>query len=209
MSEPFENVPFPIWPLRAAAGLAVFALVVTALARYFGLGTALQAESPVRIERDLRFVEHLAGGASASAGGIDVVDARTGLKIDELRPGADGFMRATLRGLARERRRNGLGQEVPFQLALHADGSLTLLDPATSRRIELQAFGPSNSGAFARLLTAGPHAATRQPASLPPGAPQPGAPDPAQPRPATAPRATQLAASAPPQLPTVLSAARN
>jgi putative photosynthetic complex assembly protein len=43
---------------------------------------------------------------------------------------------------------------VPFRLALHADGRLTLEDPATSRTIELQAFGPANSGAFARLLPA-------------------------------------------------------
>jgi putative photosynthetic complex assembly protein len=155
MSEPFENVPFPVWPLRAAAGLALFALVATALARYYGLGTPLQVASPIRLERDLRFVEHRSGGASTSAGGIDVIDARTGRKIDELRPGADGFIRATLRGLARERLRNALGPQTPFQLALHADGSLTLLDPATGRMIALQAFGPSNSGAFARLLTAG------------------------------------------------------
>jgi hypothetical protein len=44
---------------------------------------------------------------------------------------------------------------VPFQLALHTDGRLTLVDPAINRTIELEAFGPANSGAFARLLTPG------------------------------------------------------
>jgi putative photosynthetic complex assembly protein len=163
MSEPFENVPFPHWPLRAAAGLAVFALVATCLARYYGVGTVLQPESAVRLERDLLFLDHNASaGAGFGAGGVDVIDARTGAKIDSLQPGSDGFMRATLRGLARERKRNGFGPEVPFHLALHEDGTLTLLDPATARKIQLQAFGPSNSGAFARLLTAGPVADTPQ-----------------------------------------------
>jgi len=163
MSEPFDNVPFPHLPLRAAAGLAVFALVATALARYYGVGTVLQPESPVRMERDLRFVDrNSSAGAGFSAGGVDVIDARTGARIDTLQPGSDGFMRATLRGLARERKRNGFGPEIPFQLALHADGTLTLVDPATARTIQLQAFGPSNSGAFVRLLTAGPIAETPQ-----------------------------------------------
>ena len=197
MSDPFDNVPFPHWPLRAAAGLAVFALLATIGARYLGLGTSLQSESPVRAERQLRFVEHLAGGNGVGAGGIDVIDARTNQKIDELRPGTDGFMRATLRGLARERRRNGLGQEVPFELALHADGTLTLVDPATARSIQLQAFGPSNSGAFARLLTAG----TNRPAPHMTIAPLT-APRLTPPQAATSPADTQLAAGLPQQAPT-------
>jgi putative photosynthetic complex assembly protein len=147
MSQLFADVPFPRWPLRFAAGLVVFTVLATAAARWFGFVAGTSVPTPARLERELRFVER-------SAGGIDVIDARTGLKIDELRPGADGFIRATLRGLARERRSRGLGPEVPFRLALHVDGRLTLEDPATSRTIELQAFGPTNSGAFARLLPA-------------------------------------------------------
>ncbi len=197
MSEPFENVPFPHLPLRAAAGLAVFALLATIAARVFGLGTVLQPESPVRVERQLRFVEHVSGGNGIGAGGIDVIDARSGLKIDELRPGTDGFMRATLRGLARERRRNGLGPEVPFELALHVDGSLTLVDPTTARRIELQAFGPSNSGAFARLLTAGPNATVPQMTMAPLTAPRL-----TPPAAAASPITAQLAAGLPQPAPT-------
>ena len=34
-----------------------------------------------------------------------------------------------------------------------ADGRLTLADPATGARIDLEAFGPTNAGVFARLLT--------------------------------------------------------
>lgn len=168
MSEPFANVPFPTVPLRAAASLAVFTVLITSMARIFGWDAGPHIESPPRLERDLRFVERQAGGVGVSAGGIDVIDARTGAHIDELRPGADGFIRATLRGLARERRKQGLGPEVPFHLALHEDGRLTLEDPAISRTIELEAFGSTNSGAFARLLATGAPASTpARPATTP------------------------------------------
>jgi putative photosynthetic complex assembly protein len=71
-----------------------------------------------------------------------------------LDPGTNGFVRGVLRGLARERRRQGLGSEIPFHLAQRADGRLTLVDPATERVIDLKAFGPTNTQAFARLLEA-------------------------------------------------------
>lgn len=144
----------PLWPLRAAATLAVLAVFAAGLARWLGVATPSATSAPVRLERQLRFVER-------AGGGIDVIDARAGVRIDELRPGADGFIRATLRGLARERRRRGLGPEVPFRLALHEDNRLTLEDPATGRLVELEAFGPSNSGAFARLLPSRERASPR------------------------------------------------
>ena len=57
-----------------------------------------------------------------------------------------------MRSLVRERKRQGLGPETPFQLLARADGRLTLLDPSTGRRIDLESFGPTNSAVFQRLL---------------------------------------------------------
>jgi putative photosynthetic complex assembly protein len=57
-----------------------------------------------------------------------------------------------LRGLARERRRSGIGSDIPFELVAHTDGRLTLKDPATARRVDLESFGPTNLMEFARLL---------------------------------------------------------
>jgi putative photosynthetic complex assembly protein len=54
----------------------------------------------------------------------------------------------------RDRKRRGLGPEVPFRLTAHADGRLTLVDPATGRLVALEAFGADNAGAFAKLLVA-------------------------------------------------------
>jgi putative photosynthetic complex assembly protein len=47
---------------------------------------------------------------------------------------------------------NGVGAEQPFELILHADGRLTLHDPATGTKIALESFGSKNIGVFARLL---------------------------------------------------------
>ncbi|WP_431281990.1 photosynthetic complex assembly protein PuhC [Humitalea sp. 24SJ18S-53] len=70
-----------------------------------------------------------------------------------LDPGTNGFIRAALRGMARERMREAQGQEIPFRLVAWDDGRLTLDDPATGRRIDIKAFGHSQAEAFARLLT--------------------------------------------------------
>ena len=68
--------------------------------------------------------------------------------------GANGFLRGTLRGLARERKRQGVGAEQPFRLIGRADGRLTLEDPATGRRVDLESFGPTNAAVFAQMLMA-------------------------------------------------------
>ena len=88
-------------------------------------------------------------------GSIQVTDARTGKVAASVEPGTNGFIRGTLRGLARERKRRGIGIEPPFMLTRWADGRISLEDPETGRVIELDAFGPTNGEAFAQLLTAG------------------------------------------------------
>ena len=74
--------------------------------------------------------------------------------------GEQGFLRGTLRALARERKRIGAGSEAPFELVLRSDARLTLMDPVTQQRIDLESFGPTNAGVFARLLN---REAPRQP----------------------------------------------
>jgi len=97
-------------------------------------------------------------------GGIAVRDARSGALLATVAPGTNGFLRSTMRGLVRERKRQGLGPELPFELIARVDGRLTLIDPGTHRRIDLESFGPTNSAVFARLLptsTGADHVAQR------------------------------------------------
>ena len=58
-----------------------------------------------------------------------------------------------MRGLARQRLRQDADRDVPFRLTGWADGRLTLEDPTTGRRIEMEAFGITNEEVFAHLLT--------------------------------------------------------
>ena len=81
-----------------------------------------------------------------------VWDASSDQLLVSLQPGTENFIRGVMRGLARERRSHSLDRETPFRIARHSDGRLTLQDLATGRRIDLQAFGPTNVGSFERLL---------------------------------------------------------
>ncbi len=85
-------------------------------------------------------------------GSVAVIDAASGKPLERLH-GEQGFIRGALRALTRERRMRDIGPTPPFELAARADGRLTLTDPATGARIDLESFGPTNAGVFARLLT--------------------------------------------------------
>jgi putative photosynthetic complex assembly protein len=102
----------------------------------------------VRSERAFR-------AADRDDGAVVLTDAATGSEILIVAPGEDGFVRGTLRGLARERRAHDLGPQAPFRLVAWGDGRLTLDDTATGRRLDLLAFGQTQAEAFSRLLPIG------------------------------------------------------
>jgi putative photosynthetic complex assembly protein len=72
--------------------------------------------------------------------------------IAQFEPATNGFLRSTVRGLVRERKRREIGSEMPFRISMEANGRLLLTDPATNRTVDLRAFGPTNLDVFARLL---------------------------------------------------------
>ncbi len=96
--------------------------------------------------RDLRF-------ADRGDGAVIITDVGNG-NVAQIIPAGQktGFVRGVMRSLARERRMAGIGAEAPFRLTAWADGELSLVDSATGRAIELNAFGPDNRAAFAALL---------------------------------------------------------
>ena len=138
----------PRVPLIAAAALVLASLAAVAIVRLTGVGVAHYPDAAAVEVRELRFEDR-------SDGAIRVVDARDGSEVEVL-VGANGFVRGTLRGLARERRRQGIGADLPFRLIGRADGRLTLEDPATGRRVDLESFGPTNAAAFAHLMSRKP-----------------------------------------------------
>jgi putative photosynthetic complex assembly protein len=84
---------------------------------------------------------------------VGVINAETGKTIEVIPAGQGNFVRALMRGLARQRVREGIGAEVAFILTSWEDGRLTLEDPGTHRVVELEAFGATNREDFARMLT--------------------------------------------------------
>ena len=133
-------------PLPVLLGMGALLLVVL-LATVLGRPDPARPEGRALISVDLRFEDQ-------SDGGVTVRRADDGTVAAVLAPGTEGFIRATLRGLARERRGNGLGPEMPFRLSTWPDGRFSLEDLATGRTLDLRAFGSTQAEAFARLLPA-------------------------------------------------------
>ena len=145
MSETAQIESFPRGALFAAAGLIALTIVAAGAGRLSGVGvTRMPAATPVQ-SRALHF-------ADRNDGAVEVTDeARNVVAI--LPPGTNGFARGVMRGLARARKLEEIGQEPPFVLTRWADGRLSLQDPSTKQHINLEAFGATNSAVFARLLT--------------------------------------------------------
>jgi putative photosynthetic complex assembly protein len=135
----------PKGALLGIGGLILFSLIMVSIARLTGFRTGEETASPITESRELRF-EDAAGGV------IHVYEWESGATLATYAPGTENFVRGVLRGLVRERRSRDIGGEIPFRVARHQDGALTLEDPSTGRRINLWAFGPDNARSFARLL---------------------------------------------------------
>ncbi|MEK8031285.1 photosynthetic complex assembly protein PuhC [Ideonella sp. DXS29W] len=139
------HTPTPKLPVTALVALVLVSLAGVAVVRLSGVSASQAEPSPAMAERWLRFEDR-------ADGGIDINDAPSAHRIGEVAPGTNGFLRSAVRGLVRERKRQGVGAQPPFRLVALADGRLVLEDPGTGRQIDLRSFGPANAGVFARLL---------------------------------------------------------
>lgn len=141
--------PFPRSILALAGGAIVLSIVTAAAGRLTGAANSAPTSQLV-VARELLFRDEPNG----SVGVFDA--ANVSRPIDVIQPETNGFLRATMRGLARQRLREDANKEIPFRLTGWADGRLTLEDPTTGRRVEMEAFGISNEKVFAKLLTLRP-----------------------------------------------------
>lgn len=135
-----RGTPWPIWALGALLALTLAAAAWQSRVD----GGPVTAEAPsVQWQRSLRFEDR-------PNGDIAVLDAGTQREVARFQ-GEQGFLRGSLRALARERQRSGMGPQAPFELSGHVDGRITLRDTVTGQRIALESFGPTNSAVFAQL----------------------------------------------------------
>jgi putative photosynthetic complex assembly protein len=125
---------------------AALVSLVAGVSYYRNAGYSAQVMSlsaPIE-QRALKF-------SDTASGGVSVVDFKTGREILTV-DGEAGFFRSALRALVRARKQVGIGNELPFALVARIDGRLTLEDPATGQRIDLESFGPTNAASFSQLL---------------------------------------------------------
>lgn len=138
-----DSIHIPKPALWALATLLLATLMVVAGVRWSGM--AIRAPDAPSVQVTHLSFRDLAGG------GIDVINAKTQEHITTL-DGEEGFVRGALRVLSRERLRRGLDDRDPFELHRRQDGRLTLIDPRTGIRLDLESFGPQHAGSFARLM---------------------------------------------------------
>lgn len=151
-----HNETVPKGALIAAASLVIMTIVATGAVRLTGTPPAASpallrvAEKATPISsRDLRFSDR-------ADGAVVIEDVGSGATAGMVEAGSkSGFIRGVMRGLARERRMHGVGNQPPFRLTLWSDGELSLVDTATGRNLEMGAFGGTNRDAFLALLPAG------------------------------------------------------
>jgi putative photosynthetic complex assembly protein len=154
MSHAHEHPTVPRPVLLLAAGMCLFTLVVA--------GISAHDKRVNRATTDAQIMTMIEEGSAVRAdlafqdkpdGSILVLNQHGDL-VTEVRPAEDSFVRGVLRGFARERRARNIGTVPVFVLSYAEDGRMTLHDPQTGHRVVLNAFGPDNVRAFARLLFA-------------------------------------------------------
>jgi putative photosynthetic complex assembly protein len=134
----------PFVAIIAALGLIIALIAVSRLS-----GFEPESSLPVQTAEEsirLKFED-------AANGVVLVRDASTGKVIEDFGTGEGAFLRATLRALVNQRRKEGTKAQGDFRLERHNGHQYYLIDEATGRALALNAFGPSNAAVFAAFMS--------------------------------------------------------
>jgi putative photosynthetic complex assembly protein len=153
MSDAAHHDPtVPRGALMGAAAVLIFTLALTGAVK---LGILPHSGDPTNSRiaenvspaqsRELRF-------ADRKDGTVLISDAKTSAAVTVIKFGEGGFVRATMRRMAKARKAAGISAEPPFKLIRWENGALTLKDPQTGREAELHGFGPDHSKFFSDML---------------------------------------------------------
>ena len=140
------NAGVPKGALILAGSFALVVIALAAVARISGTGALGEDPHATMIaSRALVFTDR-------ADGSVGVYDSQHNVELEALPGGNGGFVRGTLRAMARQRRIANVGPELPFYLVKWSDGRLTLDDSSTRTHLELQAYGSTNELSFEKVL---------------------------------------------------------
>jgi putative photosynthetic complex assembly protein len=132
-----------------AAIFVALALMVAVIGASRLAGFQPSTSLPVQTAEETRWLHF----ADAPQGSVVVRDVKTGETVKTFGRGEGSFVRATLRALVHDRIRKGTSNEGDFRLERHKGPQFFLIDEATGKTISLNAFGPSNTAAFAAFMS--------------------------------------------------------
>ena len=145
----------PTVPKGALIGIAALLAATIALTGAVSFGLIPQSANPV-LERTAAgsavVAEKMLRFADRADGAVVVSDASSGAQVAVIDFGKGGFVRATLRRLAKARAAAGFGSEQPFRLVRWDTGALSLTDPQTGKSAEIYGFGADHVKAFADMM---------------------------------------------------------
>ncbi|SEP93586.1 putative photosynthetic complex assembly protein [Ectothiorhodospira magna] len=144
------------------AGVGVLAVMLAAGVYYLGASATATRSAPTQGDASpadatpVTAVHTLNLRTEDRPGGyLAVLDASNDRVLQVLAPSEGGFMRTVVRIIALDRRTEAEKRDpAPLLLTRWSNGHLTLEDPATGLRYELNAFGSTNAAAFGQLLDA-------------------------------------------------------
>lgn len=140
-----DNVHIPRIVARGLVALVVFAFLAVMLGRATNTGLVMTPQATAVEARALLFT-NVAGGELA------ITDSVSGQHVALLSADGDGFIRGVLRGLSRGRAVTRTTGDDVYVLTRYDDGRLSIADPVSGERFDLNSFGTDNLNAFARLL---------------------------------------------------------
>ncbi len=85
-------------------------------------------------------------------GAVGIFHAESGTTIARYESGQGAFVRTIFRSLVRDRRVRGVSAAPVFILYTLGDGDITVEDPSTNSRIQLEAFGKPNAEHFRQMF---------------------------------------------------------
>lgn len=134
--------------VRAAIGVAVLSVIITFTSVWLDVGISKKAELTAVHTHSIAFQPH-------ESGGVMLVDAPTGKALHLLPAEQSSLLKNKLRANTRQHKMIGVDQSPPMTLRAWDDGSMTLLDPATGRIIDMRFFGSKTFAEFAKVVGKG------------------------------------------------------